>query len=593
MAYISLASDGLLAIECDYEQKDVPKEIGGRWDGVYKVWNVAFTIDNLEYLLDNLNDVDLASSVEEKVDEQTEKERKLVHLRELSKRDAPVRLKVPGLHLKDEEGNRTQIAPYNYQKLGIMFAITNGEGVLIADEMGLGKTLQAICTALMLKQAGKAKNALIVTPASLKWNWPLEIEKFTDEPYVVIDSKKPDERIAQWMREDVFFYVVNYELLLADLFGGKTLKPKPEETDEQRLKREEREMTVKRRQRLLTPIRTRIWDFIACDEAHAMKNSQSKRTRNVKSLKGRFRMALTGTPMDGRLEELHSVMDWVIPGLLESKTRFLQKHATTDVWGKITGYKDIKVVTDKISPYFIRRLKKDVLKDLPDKIYLNRIVVLSDAEKKVYKELAEAGHVATEDAMAMVCVLRCKQFCDHPELVGEHMKAAKYEALREVLQEIVIENGNKALMFTQFKQMLNLIVPLLDDLGLKYLRIDGDTPKKERATMQKQFNNDPTIDLMIGTEAMSTGLNFIGASYVINYDDNWAPAYMAQRADRAHRIGQKCVVTVVNFICKDTVEERIRGVLYNKSVISKEALGDDISEAVLRRITPKEQAQLL
>jgi SNF2 family DNA or RNA helicase len=200
MAYISLASDGLLSIECDYEQKDIPKEIGGRWDGVYKVWNVAFTIENLEYLLDNLDDVSLADSVADKVEAQQEKERKLAHIRALSKRDAPVRLKVPGLHIKDEDGNKTPIAPYNYQKLGIMFAITNGEGVLIADEMGLGKTLQAICTALMLKQQGKAKNALIVTPASLKWNWPLEIEKFTDEKYVVIDGKKPDDRIAQWMR---------------------------------------------------------------------------------------------------------------------------------------------------------------------------------------------------------------------------------------------------------------------------------------------------------------------------------------------------------------------------------------------------------
>jgi SNF2 family DNA or RNA helicase len=290
-------------------------------------------------------------------------------------------------------------------------------------------------------------------------------------------------------------------------------------------------------------------------------------------------------------------MDWVAPGLLESKPRFLQKYAVFDPKSyegrKITGYKNIEEVTTKISPYFIRRLKKDVLDDLPSKIYQNRIVVLSDAEKRVYKELAEAGHEATEDAQAMVCVLRCKQFCDHPELVGEHMKGAKYEALREVLTEVVVENGHKALIFTQFKTMLNLIVPMLDDLGLKYLRIDGDTPKKERADMQNQFNADPTIDLMIGTEAMSTGLNFTGADIVINYDDNWAPAYMAQREDRAHRIGQKSVVTVVNFICKDTVEERIRGVLYSKNVVSKEALGDDIADAVLRRITPKEQAKLL
>ena len=953
MANIALSTDGQLSIECEYEEKEIVKDVGGRWDSVYKVWNLAFTIENLEYLLDNLSDVQVSDGLEQKVEAQAEKEEKIRHLRELSKKDTPVRLKVPGLHLKQEDGSKMPIAPYNYQKLGIMFALTHetGEGVLIADEMGLGKagsvdsklmtpsgfirmgdvkvgdlvigrngsptrvtgvypqgkkeiyrvsftdgssteccdehlwqvntparknrgnpplvktlreiidsgltrkngknetrwnwyipmvepvemnhvkvpidpyllgcligdgcfrsgtigftsvdndilesirsvipvglalnkksgsekdynisggkgnrknelidglrmlglwgrlsdekfvpdiyknnslsvrisilqglmdtdgtvgvckrgnvasfcttserlrddvvwicrslggtasfsekspfyydgngkrvngkqawilnlsvpngislfrmsrkkdkypndrkkyspsraisgiekvgikdaqcisveakdslyvvddfivthnTLQAICTALMLKHQGRATNALIVTPASLKYNWPMEIEKFTDESYVVIDGKKPDDRVAQWMRDDVFFYVVNYELLLADLFGGRTFKPKLDETDAQKEKREARMMECKRRQRILTPIRTRVWDFIACDESHALKSSNSKRTRNVKSLKSNFRMALTGTPLDGRLEELHSVMDWVMPGLLGSKTRFLQKHATTDIWGKVTGYKNIHEVTEKIAPYFIRRLKKDVLQDLPSKIYQNRIVVLSDKEKRIYKALAEAGHEATEDAQALTCVLRCKQFCDHPELVGEeNIKGAKYEALREVLEEVVVDNGNKALIFTQFKEMLAIIVKMIEGMGLKYLRIDGDTPKQDRAMYQTEFNSDPTIDLMIGTEAMSTGLNFTSASYVINYDDNWAPAYMAQREDRAHRIGQKDVVSVINFICKDTIEERIRNVLYAKNVVSSQALGDDVTDAVLRRITPKEQASLL
>jgi SNF2 family DNA or RNA helicase len=302
---------------------------------------------------------------------------------------------------------------------------------------------------------------------------------------------------------------------------------------------------------------------------------------------------LTGKPLDGLLEEINRVMEWVMPGLLESKTRFIQKYATTDIWGKVTGYKNIQEVTAKIAPYFIRRLKKDVLQDLPDKIYQNRIVVLTDKEKRIYKALAEAGHEATEDALAVTCVLRCKQFCDYPELVGETMKGSKYEELRRVLQEVVVENCNKALIFTQYKEMLNFIVVLLDEMGIKYLRIDGDTPKQDRADYQKTFNTDPAIDMMVGTEAMSTGLNFTGGSYVINYDDNWSPAFMAQREDRCHRIGQKDVVTVINFVCKDTIEERIRDVLYGKNVVSSLALGDDVSDTVLRRITPKEQAKLL
>jgi len=128
---------------------------------------------------------------------------------------------------------------------------------------------------------------------------------------------------------------------------------------------------------------------------------------------------------------------------------------------------------------------------------------------------------------------------------------------------------------------------------LRYLRIDGDTPKQARADFQKQFNEDQKLDIMIGTEAMSAGLNFTSADFVINYDDNWAPAIMDQRSDRAHRIGQKNVVTVVGFICKDTIEERIRAVLYGKSVITAETLGDDVDDMVLRRLGPKDIAKLL
>lgn len=593
MARIYLSNDGLISVSCEYEEKDIVKSVGGRWDSINKVWSLALTSDNVDYLSSNLKNTIVDSDLLDRLASQKEREVKLSKIKLLSKSNSAVRLKVSGLHLKDENGNRNDIAPYNYQKLGIMFSVTNGEGVLIADEMGLGKTMQAICTALILKQQGKANRVLIVTPASLKFNWPLEISKFTDESYQVIDSKKPEDRICQWLREDVFFTIVNYELLLEDLFGGRRYKPRKGETSDQKNNRIKREIQIKKRHKILTSVRTKIWDLIICDEAHALKNSMSARTKNVKSLKSRFRMALTGTPLDGRLEELHSVMDWVCPGLLGSRSIFLSKYADLDIWGNVVGYKNIEEVTEKISPYFIRRLKKDVLDDLPSKIYQNIIVNLSSKEKTIYKSLAEAKHDITNDAEAMTCVLRCKQFCDFPELVGETCRGSKFDALRDVLQEVVIENGNKALIFTQFKEMLNHIEVLIGEMGLSYLRIDGDTPKNERADFQKKFNSDSSIDLMIGTEAMSTGLNFTSASYVINYDDNWQPAIMAQREDRAHRIGQKNVVTVIGFICKDTIEERIRGVLYGKNVVSRDVLGDDVSEFSLRRVTPEEQLKLL
>jgi len=584
MSRLWINEDGFLVVDCDYAQRNIPKEIGGRWDGIEKAWTVAFTSSNLEYLIDNLDEPSLDPNIEQRLLRQTEKEARLEKLREMSKRDVKVNLRVPGL--------KPSCHLYNYQKLGVAYALTNGEGTLIADDMGLGKTLLAIAAALIRKAKGLAKNCLVITPASLKFNWPLEIEKFTDEKYVVVDGS-PDERIAQWKRTDVFFTIVNYELLLEDLFGGRDFKAKEDDSEATIARKQDLKAKAEFRKKMLADVRQRVFDIIVTDEAQALRSHSSRRSINVKSLRSRFRLALSGSPMVGRLEELHSVMEFVYPGLLESRTRFLQKHAETDFWGRITGYKDIETVRQRIAHCFIRRLKKDVLHDLPDKIYENRIVVLSPSEMATYKALASKGHDVTKDVEAMVAVIRCKQFCDHPELINETGTSSKLESLREVLEEVVIENGHKVLVFSQYKQMVNLLVRLFDKMNLRYLRIDGDTPKQARADFQKQFNEDQNLDIMIGTEAMSAGLNFTSADFVINYDDNWAPAIMDQRSDRAHRIGQKNVVTVVGFICKDTIEERIRAVLYGKSVITAETLGDDVDDMVLRRLGPKDIAKLL
>lgn len=575
--------DNSLVIEGGYEQRAAIAELGGCWDAVSKSWRIVFTISNLERLLDVIPDITVDPSTEQRVKDQMEKEAKLDRLRRMSKQDTPVCIRIPGL-----KGSL-----YNYQRLGVMYSSTNGVGVLLADEMGLGKTLQAIGTALFMKANYGAKHALIVTPASLKFNWPLEIEKFTDEKYVVIDGT-PEERIVQWLRDDVFFYVVNFELVLADLFGGKKFKERKNETDAQRERREKIKLKAKQRQGLLSEIRRRRWDLIVVDEAQALKHHSATRTRNIKELKGRCRMALTGTPMDGRLEELHSLMQFVAPGLLMSKTRFFQRHVDTDFWGRVVGYKKIGEVSQKIQPFFLRRLKRDVMKDLPDKVYENRLVSMEPEEYEIYKKMAENGHEATEDELAVVAIIRCKQFCNYPPFLDDTCKStSKMDAFKEVVDEVVIQNGHKALIFSQYKEMLNIIVAELEKMGVKYMRIDGDTPPVDRAAMQKRFNEDKGIDVMVGTEAMSTGLNFQSADYVINYDDNWSPAIMAQREDRCHRQGQRNVVTVINFICRDTIEERIRSVIYAKNKITDQVLGDATDEMVLRRLGPKDAAKLL
>jgi len=583
MALIRIDSDNYLVVENCYDERKVVSDIGGYWDAVDKVWRVTFTVYNLNYLLDNLANPTVEEGIDRMVELQVEREGRLAKIKAMSKQDIPVYAKISGIKLPLR----------NYQKLGVMFATINNFGALVADEMGLGKSIQAIATAVHLKERGKARRALVIVPASLKFNWPIEIEKFTNEKYVIIDGA-PDERIVQWLRDDVFFYIVNYELVIEDLFGGKELKEKKDETPSQKHKREMRIARAKQREKILSPVRTRMWDFIAADEVHFLKSHSSRRARACKQLRGRFRMALTGTPMDGRLEELHSVMGFVAPGLLGSKTRFFQRHVETDFWGRVTGYKRLSEVSKRIEPFFIRRLKKDVLKDLPDKIYENKVITLSPAERKIYNELASGGHEATEDEQAIVAVIRCKQFCNWPPKIDDGCTdTTKMDVFKEVLDEVVVQSGHKALIFTQYKEMLGIIDGVVKDMGLKYLRIDGDTPKEERAKMQQAFNGDAATDLMIGTEAMSLGLNLTGADHVILYDQWWSNSVVNQAVDRAHRIGQKNVVTVVTLTCRDTIEERILGVLAAKRKVTAEVLEDGADEFKVINMSPKEVAKLL
>jgi SNF2 family DNA or RNA helicase len=589
----------LCVIDC-YNDKDKLKNIGSAWIPDIKAWVLPFTYTNYNLLLKTLTNLSIETTLEEKLVAAKEKEERLNKITLLSKENKEVNLKIPGI--KKEL--------LNYQKLGVMFALTNNDGMLLGDSMGLGKTATSLAVACYKKYKEGIKNCLIVVPAAVKWNWALEIEKFTNEPYVIIDGA-PEDRIKQWLGQQVcrknkrcdytysngipFFYVTNFELITEDLFGGRKMQVKTDDNLETASRKIKISNNATKRASLLKPIREKKWNCFLIDESHGLKSHHSKRSKNIKQLKANFRMALTGTPMDGRLEELHSIMEFVKPGLLEPKTRFLQKHAILDYWGKITGYKKIEEVKEKIKPYFLRRLKEQVLKDLPEKTYKDIYIEFTKKEKDIYKKIAKKEHVITEDAEAMVKVIRCKQFCDHPELVEiDDCPSSKMDTFLDTLEELIKFNCQKVIVFTQYKKMLDIIQKEIMKKKYKFLRIDGDTAPSLRASMQDKFNLDPKIDLIIGTEAMSTGLNFTGGTYCINYDDNWSPAIMKQREDRAHRLGQKFNVTVINFICKDTIEERIREVLEGKEKITAEVLGDEVSEQkIVKSLSPKELLNLL
>lgn len=582
-------SDGMLAVSDSYEVKEKCSAAGCFWDGETKLWKMAFTISTFENLIKRIPEAKIDPSLFKEIQEQKEKEDKLAEIRKKAKANEDIVFRIPGV----------KINPFPYQKLGILYSVINGKGMLIGDSMGLGKSNQAICTAIMMKNKGIAKSCLVITPASLKFNWPLEIEKFTNETCIVIDGKKPEERISQWQDTSCFFKIANYELVVEDLFGGREYKAKENETAEQTKKRVAKKIKQLVKQKQLQDVKDKVWDLVILDECHYLKHSSSRRYKAVKGLKAKMKIGLSGTPMDGRLEELYTVMSIIAPGILGSHTSFFNRYVTTDFFGAVKGYKNIQEVQDKIAPFFIRRLKKDVLEQLPDKLYENKIIALTEEEKKIYKQIKKGTHpcVINKDgsiAEPMVRAIRCMQFVNFPQMIDPNCKnSTKLDVFKEVLEEIVQLNGQKVIIFTQFKQILNLVEQILKDMKLKFLRIDGDTDKKLRADYQKMFNEDTSIDCIIGTDAMSTGLNLIGGDMVLNLTQCWQPATMSQREDRAYRIGRKENVTVLNFLCKDTIEEKIRKALYSKDKITADTLGDDTDEAVLMKLGPQEIEELM
>jgi len=580
MAFLSV-KDGFILVTESYPVRELCMLSGCSWDANVKAWKMAFTLETFERLITNIPDIRISEDVFPMLEKQKEKETKLIQLRDLKE----VTFKIKGLKRE----------PYPYQKVGILYSMLNGTGVLIGDEMGLGKTLQAIGIAVGMKSKGLIKNCLVVTPASLKWNWPKEIESSSDERYVVIDNKDPEKRLSQWLDEDCFFKIVNYELAVEDLFGVDRKSRQPVGTSLTEEQKKKKIMKLLRKKKL-DELKRRGFDLMVLDECHGIKNFKSSRSKLIREIRAKMKIGLSGTPMDGKPQELYTIMNILAPGILDSPTAFHNEYVIKDIYGAVKGYKNIDQLRNKIAPFFIRRKKIDVLDQLPEKIHEDKFISLTDAELKIYKQIKEGTHPCVIDddknvAEPAVIAIRCLQFCNFPQMIDPDCRAStKIDIFKELVEELVQLNGQKIIVFMQYKQILDVIDQVLRDMNVNFLRIDGDTDKKVRVEYQAVFNNDPKIDCIIGTDAMSTGLNLTGGDTVINYMQAWTPSTMLQREDRSHRIGRKGNVTVVNLMARDTIEERIRNVLYSKNKITDETLD---GTNVFTSLTKKQIQELL
>lgn len=560
-----------------FERRSEVQKIGGIWDPTNKGWKFAVDLkiwDDVKKQFGGSGGT-VPKRFLNRIESLKKDQKDFLELKAMAEEDNPVEYVVEGISLNGKN------PLFNYQKWGIKCGLMVGDGFLIGDSPGLGKTVQALGIALQRKKEGKIESCLIICLASLKYNWLSEIEKFTNERALVIDGTK-EERKKKWCADGYFFKIVNYEIVVKDLFIEKSegnpkynLKPDFDRKITQRMNSEETEFRKYMQKQ---------FDMIIVDEIHAIKTHKSQRTRALKQFVTKYRLGLSGTPIDGRLEELHSIFGFLKPGLFESKARFMERHAVFDNFGNPKAYIHVQEVRDKITPYYIRRQKEKVLKDLPEKLHKDVYVELGKAEYKLYKDIIKGAHEITGEDQAAIRLLRTRQFLDFPELLDLRNKSDKFLALRDLLIELIDENHEKVLIFTQYKQVLDLIVFNLKN-RYNILQIHGDVGAKERIDIVDQFNNEKSSQILIGTDAMSTGLNIGGANSVINFEDSFSPAIMQQRSDRAHRATTKHNVTVYRFICKNTIEENVRRALGDKMDLNNSVLDENCTEFGVNNLT--------
>ena len=407
-----------------------------------------------------------------------------------------------------------------YQKEGFKWLNELSElgfGGILADDMGLGKTIQVITFVL----SKRSKKTLIITPTSVLYNWKDEFERFAPNVRVglVHGTKAQRDRMLSEIKK--------YDVLITT-YG--TLKN--DENEYEKLQ----------------------FDYCIIDEGQNIKNPTSKTTLSVKKINSKCNFALTGTPIENNLMELWSIFDFVMPGFLFTKERFK---------GKFIQNKNTEELKSLITPFILRRVKEDVLDELPEKIEKKYLVDMTTKQKSIYKsyvkEIKEKLKSSKGNTNMLTFITKLREVCLDPSLIMDDYNggSGKINALMELLDNYIAGN-KKILVFSQFTSALKNIEKNLEEVGINYIYLDGSIGSKERGELVKKFNEDPLISVfLISLKAGGVGLNLTSASVVIHFDPWWNPAIENQATDRAHRFGQKNVVEVIKLISKDTIEEKI------------------------------------
>lgn len=458
----------------------------------------------------------------------------------------------------------------NYQIIGYKWFKTlayYGFGGILADEMGLGKTLQTI--AFLSAEVGD-KPSLVVCPTSLVYNWKEEFDKFSPEMRVLVLSGSKGEReelIKSIEQADVV--ITSYPLLRRDIEIYESLEFK----------------------------------YCILDEAQQIKNASSQNAQCAKSIKAKNKFALTGTPIENSLSELWSIFDFIMPGYLLSHNKFSSKYEIP-----ISKHKEPRAMEElnkKVKPFILRRLKRDVIKELPEKIEHKIVVDMTEEQKKLYIayvnsfkneidiEIQQKG-LNKSKFKILSALTRLRQICCDPStfITDYSGESGKLNSLYEILENCIEEN-HKILIFSQFTSVLQNIAKELKERNIQYMYLDGAIKAEERLALVKKFNEDHTKVFLISLKAGGAGLNLTGADVVIHFDPWWNPAVEDQATDRAHRIGQSKTVEVIKLIAKGTIEEKMFKLQQKKKEIINQVMGEEaLSENFISNMNIEEIKEL-
>lgn len=431
-----------------------------------------------------------------------------------------------------------------YQKEGAAHLAFH-ERALLADEMGLGKTVQAIAACELLARRKGIERVLVVSPTSVKAEWEDQIARFSDRDVRFVAGLRP-ERLKRYS-EPAFFTLVNYEQVVRDADDIN---------------------------RLLRP------DVVILDEAQRIKNWQTKTARQVKSLRSPFAFVLTGTPLENRIDETYSIVQYLDPEIFGPLFRFNRDFYELDDRGRPVGYRNLDAMHRRLRGVMLRRRKRDVEKELPGRTVKTFFVPMAEEQAVRYADyeylarrlaaIAERRPLTKEEFERLQQYLACmRMICDTPAILDPECRVCpKLEELEGVLEELLEDGERKIVVFSEWVRMLELVRELAAEMGLDCAWHTGDVPQLRRRAEIARFRQDPACRLFLTSDAGATGLNLQMASCVINLDLPWNPAKLEQRIGRVWRKGQMQAVTVVNFVTEESIEHSILHLLAHKQTLA-------------------------